>query len=270
MNKKIYFHTLKGKRDDNEDAHNIILNMSGENKKLLSMNYYAIYDGHGGKEISQYLEKNLPRYFMGSSHPHPKNLDNREYSSHVGKIFTFVENLVEKNKNSLNMGSTSLVVMHYENAGRQYLTVINLGDSRCLMCRNGFAHSLTKDHKPHWPEEKERINNIGGKINFDGYCWRIGSLSVSRAFGDVDTKPFVSHTPEVFKYKIEREDKFMVICCDGLLEVMDNNAVINFVLANCYKNGIRIPNVDIAKILATHALKRGSQDNISVIVVFFD
>lgn len=269
MNNKIYFHTLKGKRDDNEDAHNIILNMSGRNSKLLPINYYAIYDGHGGKVISQYLEKNLPRYFVGSDHPHPKNLDNRKYSEYAEKVFSHVEKIVEKNKLSQNMGSTSLIVMQYENQGRQYLTVMNLGDSRCLMCRGGFAHSLTKDHKPHWPEEKDRINKLGGKINFDGYCWRIGSLSVSRSFGDVDTKPYISHIPEVFKYRVEKDDKFMVICCDGLLEVMDNNAVINFVLANCYKDGERIPGVNIAKLLATSALKRGSQDNISVIVVFF-
>src|SRR5690606_39609294 len=45
---------------------------------------------------------------------------------------------------------------------------------------------LTKDHKPNWPEEYQRIMALGGKVEFDGYDYRVGDLSVSRAFGDID------------------------------------------------------------------------------------
>ena len=40
---------------------------------------------------------------------------------------------------------------------------------------------------------------MGGTIYFDGYDWRIENLSVSRAFGDFDTKPYITHIPQIYK-----------------------------------------------------------------------
>ena len=35
-----------------------------KNSNINNINFYAIYDGHGGKEVSTYLEKNLYQYFF--------------------------------------------------------------------------------------------------------------------------------------------------------------------------------------------------------------
>jgi hypothetical protein len=40
----------------------------------------------------------------------------------------------------------------------------NLGDSRIVLCRGGQAVSLTRDHKPADPEEKQRIIAAGGEV----------------------------------------------------------------------------------------------------------
>ena len=80
--------------------------------------------------------------------------------------------------------------------------VYNLGDSRMILCKKSEAHVVTKDHKPNWPDEQTRIEKIGGKIYFDGFDWRIGDLSVSRAFGDLDNSPYISCKPDIFRYKI--------------------------------------------------------------------
>lgn len=37
------------------------------------------------------------------------------------------------------------------------LTVLNVGDSRAVLCRGGEAVPLSDDHKPDRPDEKERI-----------------------------------------------------------------------------------------------------------------
>merc|ERR1712113_401326 len=75
----------------------------------------------------------------------------------------------------------------------------NIGDSRAVLCREGRAVQLSRDHKPDLKDEEERIKKAGGRVyKVEGggvarvlYC---GGLAVSRAFGDKDYKhpdPFV-------------------------------------------------------------------------------
>jgi len=112
---------------------------------------------------------------------------------------------------------------------------------------------------------------LGGKIEFDGDDWRIENLSVSRAFGDVKAGPYVTHVPDVFKYRLGNKDQFMILACDGLWDVMTNQEVVDFVLHICYdQNMVRIdPGVNIAKKLADIAVQKGSTDNITIIISFF-
>jgi serine/threonine protein phosphatase PrpC len=42
--------------------------------------------------------------------------------------------------------------------------------------------------------------------------------------------------PDIFLYKLEKNDKFFVMACDGLWDVLQNQDVVNFVLTNCYDN----------------------------------
>ena len=56
--------SLLGKRESNEDQHYIFINLNGENDKLRDINLFAIFDGHGGKDVSKYLKENLPNYFI--------------------------------------------------------------------------------------------------------------------------------------------------------------------------------------------------------------
>ena len=108
---------------------------------------------------------------------------------------------------------------------------------------------------------------------FDGYDWRIGDLSVSRAFGDKDAAPYVTAKPDIYRHKIKKSDKFMILACDGFWDVFDNQDAVNMVLGLAYdlRSGKRINNkVNIAKVLANAALEKGSTDNITIIVVFFN
>jgi len=52
-------------------------------------------------------------------------------------------------------------------------------------------------------EERERIEALGGCVVYFG-AWRVnGSLSVSRAIGDIEHKPFISGEPCVAEYIFE-------------------------------------------------------------------
>jgi serine/threonine protein phosphatase PrpC len=62
------------------------------------------------------------------------------------------------------------------------LYVANAGDSRAVLSRHGKAIELTRDHKPHEPSEKQRIELCGGYVCSEGRL--CGELAVARAIGD--------------------------------------------------------------------------------------
>lgn len=259
--------SLKGLRDQNEDTHNIITNANGKNANLKNVNFFSIFDGHGGKEVSAYLRDNLYNHFLDKACEYPLR------KTQVNTIYDNIQKALKATPYASYTGSTALVIIMFRYNKSSYLNILNLGDCRCVIGRDNIALPLTKDHKPSWPEEQRRIENLGGKIVFDGYDWRIKDLSVSRAFGDTDANPFVTWRPELFRYKLERNDKFIIMACDGLWDVLSNQDAVNFVLMNSYDRTLKIRNKtnnNIAKKLAEYALKKGSTDNVSIIIIFLD
>jgi len=263
----IYSISKKGVRDQNEDAETIFINSNNTNNQYSKVNLYGIYDGHGGKYVSHYLSKNLPKYFINKEVQYPLS------GRYIRNCFKTVQSDLEKNHTDAAdyCGSTCLIIADYIYEKRRFLDVMNLGDCRCIVARDNKANVITKDHKPDWPDERDRIKKMGGEIYYDGYDWRIGDLSVSRSFGDLDNKPYISCIPDVFRYKLNSKDQFLILGCDGLWDVMSNQEVVNFIIQNCYdleKNRIN-KKINIARIIAETAIKKGSTDNVSVIVVFF-
>ena len=59
---KVYSYSLQGKRDANEDQHIHYLNLNGEDNESNNINFFGVFDGHGGKSVSKYLKENLPLY----------------------------------------------------------------------------------------------------------------------------------------------------------------------------------------------------------------
>ena len=264
--------SLKGLRPNNEDNHSVKINLNNKDKNLAPVNLYAVYDGHGvntgGKTVSKYLADNLPRFFTDKRIKYPLK------KSYIDKVYDHLqEGLTEKHKIiSNNSGSTCLVVAHYKKNSKEYLDVMNTGDSRCVICRDNRGVPLTKDHKPFWPDEMSRITKLGGIPKYDGADWRIGDLSVSRAFGDRDTGKYITHLPEVSRFKIGKDDKFLILACDGLWDAVSSQDAVNFVLHNSYDNEGKIlkNKENIAKKLGDHAINAGSTDNVTVMIVYFD
>jgi serine/threonine protein phosphatase PrpC len=262
--------SLKGRRDENEDKHNYIINKNGKNKNFAKVNFLGVYDGHGGKFVSKFLSKFLPDKFVHKSITYPVSPEyiNTTYETLNNILFTKYE------KEATNCGATCLVVLHYKNIQEKinYMHVLNTGDSRAVLCKNNIAITLTKDHKPNWPEEKARIEKLNGKIYYDGDDYRIKDLSVSRAFGDKSAHPFVICTPDIMTYKLDNTDKFIVLACDGLWDVLSCQEVVNFILIECYENADKRikKEINIAKKLGEYAIQKGSSDNITILVGFID
>lgn len=257
--------SLKGLRNSNEDKHIININIDGSNRKQAPVNLFGIFDGHGGKNVSKHVYENIGNLFINKNVVYPLQ------KKYINDSYDFIQKQLRSQNFAYKSGCTALLVINFKEGKDQYLNILNTGDCRCLVCRDNFAMPLTKDHKPHWPEEKSRIEQLGGILTYDGFDWRIKDLSVSRAFGDLDAVPFVTHRPDVFKFKLDKKDKFFVMACDGLWDVVTNDEVVNYILSNCYDSttSVRInKHINIAKKLGEYALSKGSTDNITIIVVF--
>lgn len=262
MKKKIYSYSLQGRRDNNEDKHEHIINIDGDNTKINPINFFAVFDGHGGKNISKFLKKNLSAYFLNKI---DKKIYNKYdvFKNYTNLVYDKLQNKLIKNHPRISQfcGSTACIGIQYNND----LWILNVGDSRAIKCnKSNIAEQLSLDHKPNAPEEKNRIEQLGGNINYDGFDWRIKGLSLSRAFGDTECSPYVNHIPDVFKYEILNDDKFLVFACDGLYDVLSNQDITDYII-NLKNNNFT---GNYAKELAEYAYEKGSLDNITTIIYF--
>ena len=97
-----------------------------------------------------------------------------------------------------------------------------------------------------------------------------GRLAVSRAIGDnmfkdldINKSPLIS-TPEIHEFILSKNDKFIVIACDGLWDVMTNEEVKNYI-NNLYN---KFDLNTIAKKIVEHAIYNlHSSDNVTVFIV---
>ena len=260
--------SLQGKRESNEDQHFSILNINNDFPTINNVNMVGVFDGHGGKLVSKFLKTNLPKYILKKT-----KINIYQQKSYVS--LQFFEKLFDKLQDELiklhpiaaqRCGSTALCGVNYIDAqNRSMLWIANVGDSRAVLFDSkNTAIPLSKDHKPNSVPEKKRIELLGGKIKFDGADWRIGDLSLSRAMGDLDNTPYVTHRPEIFRYRLNKKDKFIIFACDGLWDVVNNSTACKYIdkLIEEKYNG------NIAKKLAEYAIEKGSYDNVTVSILF--
>lgn len=268
-------------RNANEDEIDVDFNYTGRDNKKYPINYFGIYDGHGGNAVSKYIKNRLSKYFMYKSCDY--KIKKKSCDTYIENSYDALQNrLKNSNVRAKNCGSTALVVLQYEkNNIYSQLKIINVGDCRAVLCDQYYrAIALTKDHKPMSFEENRRILKIDGTIvhNKDDDP-RINGLSVSRAFGDIDATPHVTHEPEIFDHELnviksEIVDKFLILGCDGVWDVLSCQDAVDFVLFKLKElKTIEIRDGkgsnNIAYMLSKYAIDKGSQDNISVVIIFF-
>jgi len=261
----VYSASLKGLRNANEDNHDIIQNINGNNPNMAHIDYYAVYDGHSNKMVSNYLKANLSKFFLDPRVKYPLS------KQYVNNVFDLVQNNLKNQSYAQHGGSTTVIVIKYRYQNSDYINVINVGDSRAVLCRNDLAIPLNHLHKPTTPFEHNRIVQLGGNIVFDGYDHRIMDLSVSRAMGDIDATPYVTHKPDLFRYKLDSNDKFIIVSCDGLEESLKLQDMVDFVIFNSYESDLKTRkknDVNVAKKLSEYAINKGSHDNCSCVIAF--
>ena len=242
-------------RDYNEDRVSIIINInqpnSNKNKEKVNWpkaSYFSVFDGHGGNKCAEFLRDNLLKLICDNDY-FPNDVEKAiKYGfSEADKLF--LENATKDGELIDNSGSCGLLLLIIDNK----IYIANVGDSRCIISmKNGLIRKdVTRDHKPNYPYEKERIVTNGGRIyqtqtplnqnvesnensdnnqenneNMNNNLILLGphrvfpgSLSVSRTVGDACAKlsflggnpKVVISEPDIYCFNLDEEDIDFVI-----------------------------------------------------------
>uniref|UniRef100_A8QH35 Protein phosphatase 2C containing protein n=1 Tax=Brugia malayi TaxID=6279 RepID=A8QH35_BRUMA len=270
--------------------------------------YFAVYDGHGGSEASDYVRKHLLKNiqsqygFDGNDEQMLDAIKKGFVETHLAMWKVVDDWPLTSSGYTSTAGTTASCTF----IRRGKIFTGHVGDSAVILGEMNNdevrASSLTVDHKPDNSLEVQRINSAGGmvmkKSGVTRVVWTrpirghvgpvrrstptesIAFLAVARALGDLwsynrETKQFiVSPEPDVAAYDLNDNSLCLVLGSDGLTNVLKPQQIVDIVMhyekVSRDKHG-RLPNH--SRWILRHALEgwgASRADNISVISVFFD
>ncbi|KAH9553682.1 hypothetical protein CY35_08G025000 [Sphagnum magellanicum] len=285
---------LQGPREEMEDE--VVLESHGPNGFV----YAAIFDGHAGFSSAQFLRDELYKECVtaldGGALLESKDLSEAEAALTHAFLHTDKRLLswLEETQIGPEVDSGSTATVMFIRSDR--LLLAHVGDSRAVLSRGGRAVDLCSDHRPYGNSkssmaEVKRIQAAGGWVSHGRVC---GSLSVSRAFGDVPfksqkkkmieegikhrrwTEAFASTKkldgewlvalPDTSHIYVEEDMEFIILASDGLWDSFKSADAVQFIRKKLREHAdAQHASEEIAK----EALMRNGQDNVSVIVIDF-
>ena len=238
-------------RKEMEDKSYIKINIIEKENHKISL--FAIFDGHGGKLVSDYLYNNYEKTLISILE---KNNYNIEKS--IKESFKEIDNNLEKKPNTKTIGSTATIILIDNNI----LYCANVGDSESYYISKDKIIKLTNLHNCNNKNEVERVKNSKGLI-FGNRVF--GMLNLTRSIGDFDFKIYgVINEPFIYKINlIENYSKYVILGSDGVWDVINDSDLIQIEK----KYGSLCKN--FCNKIVEEAINKGSQDNISCIVIKF-
>jgi serine/threonine protein phosphatase PrpC len=213
-----------------------------ESDKPKTPSLYGVIDGHGGFKSSSIAASLIPTLFDG--------LDMKA----IGEMPNLLKQVNKHlSKQHVTDGATVVIAL----VAPKLVGVAHLGDARALIVKVGGAVTpLTYDHKP---TERSELDVLKQARAFVASGRLSSHLAVSRAIGDflVDG---VFRTPDCNTYEIQPDDARLVLACDGVFDVIENEEV-GLMVAECpdiHRAAARVKNA---------AIVRGTADNVSVLVI---
>ena len=252
----------------------------------------SVFDGHQGTFASSTAAKRV--HSLTHSSPLWRQLtkagnESLDAVAEVGMelfadSYAKVDN--EIRKSGKKDGTTALVACFTG----PYLLLANAGDSRAVLCRNNQAVRLTQDHNlTRNPAERRRVSSRGGMVMEDGQgVYRVmlsqaglGSglllkgLQTSRGLGDAEYKEMgvdIISEPDVTTVELQPdEDSFVICASDGLWTFVPDQEAVDVVNKRLRGKGANKGSAKAAADdLAALALRRGSEDDVSVVISLLD
>ena len=279
---------MQGWRNTMEDAHLTDLRVEG------GAQVFGVFDGHGGKEVAIFAARHFVSLLTQNSKYREGNYDTALKETFLSvdtqlrtvegakEVFRIQRDLPDSAPVDTNIardavataGCTAVVALI--TAGTLY--VANAGDSRAVLGRKGRAVEMSQDHKPDLPEELARITGAGacvveGRVN--------GNINLSRSLGDLEYKTVqslpaerqaVTAMPDVRSVVLTPEDDFLVMCCDGIWDILSSQECVSFIHERLGQKDLKTIAEEICDRCLAHTTTeyegRGC-DNMTVVLVAF-
>jgi serine/threonine protein phosphatase PrpC len=242
---------------------------------------YAVLDGHGGSAASQFLKDWISDRLKVSytdfltHHPTPSQEELSHFFTETIKSAEIEFNQIQQTTGYQGGSTLSILV---QTPGHQWAH-IQIGDSCSLLIETKQGAETTPTRlslldTPTNPREVERIESAGGRIEYEigavtdhkfttrltisGRVFGEGvtsNLNMTASFGD---EP-IFRKPAAITFWPATLGDIIVISSDGLHDVILEKEI--------HAISKMVPHKDLPKALIIEALKRGSGDNITVVVV---
>nr|XP_046245231.1 protein phosphatase, Mg2+/Mn2+ dependent, 1Da [Scatophagus argus] len=269
---------------------------SASNRSRRSVAFFAVFDGHGGREAAQFARDYLWE-FMKKQRGFWSDCD-REVCSAIRKGFVACHHAMWKKlpewpKTLTGLPSTSGTTASVVVIRGNRMFVAHVGDSAVVLGVQDDpsvpfirAVEVTQDHKPELPRERERIEGLGGSVikksGVNRVVWKrprlshngpvrrstvidqIPFLAVARALGDLWSYDFysgefvVSPEPDTSVVTLDpRKHRYIILGSDGLWNMVPPQEAISM----CQNNDEAMApcGVSSARQLVSHALLRWRQ-----------
>lgn len=271
-----------------EDTHISNLNLDR------STSLFGVFDGHGGREVAVFASRHLATELVMNAAFQAGRIERglAETFIRIDELLRTVEGTKEVYKIFKNLPDSTSIDFNQAKAegpasgctavvavvqGSE-LYVANAGDSRCVLARDGVAVAMSVDHKPEMANELARIQSAGGYVSQGRVN---GNLNLSRCLGDLEYKSnpalppeeqILTAAPEIKSLSLTPADDFLVLCCDGIWDILSSQQCVDFV----YQRIATEPLPRIAEALCDHCLApdvasgegRGC-DNMTALIVAF-
>ena len=227
---------------------------------------FAVFDGHAARDAARFCSQHLPailKEHLSKAMDGTKSPKITKSDTLFNHVFSTLNAALEKHLSTIrdtsikHCGTTAVVVLIVGDT----MQIANVGDSRAVL-NNG--ERCTVDHKPR--SEVDRIRSTpGGFVTGDG-SGRINEvLAVSRSLGDFYMAPWVTCEPHVYTKTLTKEDKYLILACDGIWDEVEDKDAITIVDPLVQEGDL----FKACSKLRDMAYCAGSDDNISVMIIKF-
>jgi len=253
--------SFKGRRRTMEDTH--VVSDPVDASTAADLGLFAVFDGHGGKGASAYCQEHC----LGVLKEELAAASGAVDADLLKRVFAKVDAGIKES--GVDFAGSTAAVCVWDRVKRS-IKVANVGDTHAILVPAAEddekklltekVQRLTVEHHAEG-DELERIKAAGGFVN----AGRVnGMICVTRSLGDHNMKNLLINEPAVATVESVPAGSILLIACDGIWDVLTTEDVAAALAAPPSPEETA---AECAKRILKTAYDKGSQDNLSVMVI---